>query len=150
LIRITAENRGPDDAPLNLLPTLWFRNTWTDEEGALCPTLFWLDGPGGVSGGGIIRASNAELGDYELIAEAADADPLFCENETNPERIYGKPREGFAKDGINDYVVQGDVTAINRARTGTKAALHYQLVVPAHDRKSIQLRLRKTAPPGTE
>jgi hypothetical protein len=150
LIRITAENRGPDDARLLLLPTLWFRNTWADEEGALRPSLFWQDGAGGVSGGGIIRASNAELGDYELIAEAGDADALFCENETNRERFYGEPRTGFAKDGINDYIVRGDVTAVNRVRTGTKAALHHDLIVPARGRKAIQLRLRRVAAPGTE
>ena len=150
LIRITAENRGPDDSRLHLLPTLWFRNTWADEDGALRPALFWLDGAGAPFGGGIIRASNAELGDYDLIAEVGDADPLFCDNETNRERFYGEPRQGFAKDGINDYIVEGSPTAVNPARTGTKAAFHYDLVVAAHGRRSIQLRLRRTAAPGTE
>ena len=149
LIRITAENRGPDDAPLHLLPTLWFRNTWTNEEGALRPALFWQEGGGKQFGSGIIRASHAELGDYELVAEE-EAEPLFCDNETNRERLYGEPRVGYAKDGINDYIVQGKSTAVNPVRTGTKAALHYQFVVPAHGRKSIQLRFRKAAAPSIE
>ena len=125
LIRITAENRGPDDAPLHLLPTLWFRNTWTGEEGALRPSLFWQKGAGKEFGIGIIRASNAEMGEFELVAEG-DAEPLFCDNETNRERLYGEIRQGFAKDGINDYIVRGKVTAVNPVRTGTKAALPLQ------------------------
>ena len=113
LIRITAENRGPDDAPLHLLPTLWFRNTWTDnawagQDGALRPVLSWQKPSGKQSGQAVIRASHAELGDYEFVTEEA-AEPLFCENETNRARIYGEPWRGFAKDGIHDYVVLGKI-----------------------------------------
>jgi hypothetical protein len=149
LIRITAENRGPEDAPLHLLPTLWFRNTWTDVEGALRPALFWQAGIGQQSGSGAIRASHAELGNYELVAEE-EAEPLFCENETNRARIYGETRQGYAKDGINEYIVGGKSTTVNPVRTGTKAALHYHFIVPAQGRKTIQLRLRRAADPGVE
>ncbi|HEX3469664.1 MAG TPA: glucosidase [Silvibacterium sp.] len=149
LIRITAENRGPDDATLHLLPTLWFRNTWTGQEGALRPALFWLEAAGKQFGSGIIRASHAELGDYELIAED-EAEPLFCDNETNRARIYRETREGYAKDGINDYIVAGMTSAINPVRTGTKAALHYNFEVPAKGRRTIQLRLRPATVPGVE
>jgi len=149
LIRITAENRGPAEAALHLLPTLWFRNTWTGHEGALRPALFWQKGAGKKFGNGVIRASHAELGDYELVAED-DVEPLFCDNETNRERLYGESREGFAKDGINDYLVEERSTAVNPVRTGTKAALHYHFVIPAKGRKTIQLRLRPATAPGVE
>ncbi len=154
LIRITAENRGPDDAPLHLLPTLWFRNTWTDnawagQDGPLRPVLSWQKPSGKQSGQAVIRASHAELGDYEFVTEEA-AEPLFCENETNRARIYGEPWRGYAKDGIHDYVVLGKSEAVNPERTGTKAALHYNFMVSAHSRKTVQLRLRKVGVGGTD
>ena len=106
------------------------------------PVLSWQKPGGKQSGQAVIRASHAELGDYEFVTEEA-AEPLFCENETNRDRIYGEPWRGYAKDGIHDYVVRGKSEAVNPERTGTKAALHYNFMVPRTGRKTIQLRLRK-------
>jgi hypothetical protein len=154
LIRITAENRGPHDAPLHLLPTLWFRNTWagdasTGQEDAFRPSLSWQKASGKQFGHAVIRATHAELGEYELVAEE-EAEPLFCENETNRARIYGEQWRGYAKDGIHEYVVFGKSEAVNPERTGTKAALHYNFAIPARGRRSIQLRLRKADTIDTE
>jgi hypothetical protein len=142
LARITVENRGPDEATLDVLPTLWFRNTWA----------WGLPGQDAVPS---IRVQGADLvaehptrGTLTLSGDGSPV-PLFCDNETNTERLYGIPgRSAYPKDGINDHVVHGAAT-VNPARVGTKAALHYQLTVPAGARHEITLRL-SDAPGGQD
>jgi hypothetical protein len=147
LIQISVSNRGPEAAALHVLPTLWFRNTWT----------WWPDEPkpslkdtSGTRGAGAIAASNAHLGDYFLHCEG-NARLLFTENETNNERLFGTANPvPYVKDGINDFVVAGREDAVNPNHTGTKAAAHYELRVGAGATAVIRLRLSNTAPGAEE
>jgi hypothetical protein len=138
LIRISVVNRGPDTACLHLLPSLWFRNTWTWWPGAPRPVIAEIPVGGGHRG----MLANAEhLGDRFLYCDGA-ASLLFTENETNNRRLYGTPNaHPYVKDGINDYVVLGAKDTVNPGRTGTKAAAYYQLCVAAGETETIRLRL---------
>ncbi|MGF1465967.1 MAG: glucosidase [Sandaracinaceae bacterium] len=123
LLRVTAHNRGPDDAELHILPHLWFRNTWTWEHGAPKP-LLELETPQNV------YARHPDLGSF--IFEVEGHPPIYyTENETNPRRHYGMDAEGYFKDGIHERVIRGTEDAVNPDQTGTKAAAHYREVVPA-------------------
>ena len=124
LIQVTAWNRGPDPAVLHLLPTIWFRNTWSWGGEAARPVLRRV-------APGVVALSHPELGDRFLYAEDAAA-LLFTENETNAARLYGRPNcTPWVKDGINDYLVHGRTEAVNPAQAGTKAAAHYRITVAA-------------------
>jgi Glycosyl hydrolase family 63 C-terminal domain len=141
LIKISVSNRGPDEARLHLLPTLWFRNTWTWWPESQKPVLREAAGVGGTS---VIAASHPELGDRFLHCEGARS-LLFTENETNNERLFSAPNQNrYAKDGINDYIVNGRLDAVNPAKTGTKASAHYQVTVGPGATEVIRLRLRDT------
>jgi len=143
LIRITAANRGPDIATLHVLPTLWFRNTWSWEPNGHKPLLEQREGPEGTVA---ITASHPDLGIRYLYAEGG-VQVLFTENETNCERVFGQPNTGpYVKDGINDYVVQGRTDKVNPEKHGTKASPYYRLVIPAGESRMIQLRLTPVAP----
>jgi hypothetical protein len=141
LIRITLCNRGAEPALLHVLPTLWFRNVWT----------WWPESPrpglraaAAGSAHSKILASHAELGDYALYCEA-DVPLLFTENETNARRLFGEPNATpYVKDGINDYIVNGNHQAVNPDLTGTKAAAHYELNVGAGETTAVRLRLTRT------
>ena len=146
LVRITAINRGPDPAPLQLLPTLWFRNTWswgaaTGAPEAARPWLRAADDDGAAPGSRI-DAWHPELGHWTLLCEAG-GELLFTENETNTARLWGTPNATpYVKDAFHEYVVRGDRDAINPAATGTKAAVRYTLSVPPGAERTIRLRLR--------
>ena len=138
LIRITVTNRGPDPAPLHLLPTLWCRNTWAWEPGAVRPRL-------GLSAAGekaCILVEHAELGrPYRLYC---DGDPtlLFTENDTNLRRLHGvETPAAFVKDGFHEYVVHGQIGAVNPAREGTKTAAHYRMILGPGESAIVRLRL---------
>ncbi|HEY7117260.1 MAG TPA: hypothetical protein VH475_11770, partial [Tepidisphaeraceae bacterium] len=148
LIRITVCNRGPQDAGVHVLPHLWFRNTWSWIGGGSRPVLKALAG----DGHDIVHAHHtdplfqASLPDYFLYAEG-NAPLLFTENETNNARLFGGHNAGpFVKDGINDHVVLGKPGVVNPAGTGTKAAVHHSLRVPAGGERVIRLRLSRTPP----
>ncbi len=142
LIRVTASNRGPEAATLHLLPTLWFRNTWTWDEGAKRPALRADDAAAGLA---VIEAEEESLGRRWLYCEGAP-DLLFTENETNVARLFDQPNPSpWVKDGIHDYVVGGRRDAVNPARFGTKAACHYRLAIPAGQSVTVNLRLTDTA-----
>src|SRR6185369_7992405 len=116
LIQISVANRGPDAAALHVLPTLWFRNTWTWWPDQPKPSLQEKAGQNTVT----IETSHAELGGFQL---HCDGNPklLFTENDTNAERIFGRPNSTpYVKDGINDHVVSGTKDTVNPNRTGTK------------------------------
>ena len=141
LIRITVANRGPEPARLDLLPTLWFRNTWTwgrTGEG------YWGK-PSIVAGGsGTLAADHESMGRFRLFVEDAPVAPelLFTENETNTARLFGSPNATpHVKDAFHEYVVGGRGDAVNPARTGTKAAALYRLEVPAEGEIVVRLRL---------
>jgi hypothetical protein len=139
---VTVHNRGPDAATLHLLPTLWFRNTWSWGGDVPKPTLTAADGEAGVTAA---RAEHPELGEWLLRVDAS-AQLLFCENETNRERLFGQPNGSpYVKDAINEFVVHGAADAVNPERTGTKVAAQHVLHVAAGDSASIRLRLTASA-----
>jgi hypothetical protein len=143
LIQISVSNRGPEPAILHVLPTLWFRNTWTWWPGTPKPSLKQVSGQKGAQ---TVAASHPDLGERYLYAEG-DVPLLFTENETNNERIFGSPNDSlYVKDGINNYVVQGNNNAVNPEKTGTKSAALYQLNVGAGETATIRLRLSDLAP----
>jgi len=138
LIRITVCNRGPEAATLHLLPTLWFRNTWSWKKDAIKPSLHQVKDSGGAKA---VRASHAELADHLLYC---DGNPtlLFTENETNNERLFHTPNPSpYVKDAFHHYLINGQSDAINPAGVGTKAAAHYALAVEPGQSVVIRLRL---------
>ncbi len=140
-IRITAVNRGEEAAPIHVLPTIWFRNTWSWNNGAK-PLLERFDLA--VENLSAIKLSDEKSGEYFFYAESS-SQFLFCENETNAAALFGGTNASqFAKDGINDYVVDRKHDAINSSESGTKAAAHYVLKIPAKSEETIFLRLRKS------
>jgi hypothetical protein len=141
LIRITMTNRGPDAADLHLLPTLWFRNTWSWSENGQRPKLCNTTDE---SGRRTIESHHAEIGTYWLHCEG-DPQLLFTENDTNVRRLYGSSAPGYKKDGINDYVVTGCNDAVNPERRGTKAAAHYRAMVAPGESFIVKLRLTNDA-----
>ena len=139
LVRITACNRGPDAAQLRLLPTLWFRNTWSWGDDSPKPSL-------SEAAPGVVRAVHPELGEYFL---SCDGSPelLFTENESNAQRLWGQPNPSpHVKDAFHDYVIGGRREAVNPAKTGTKAAAHYTLEVPAGGSQVVTVRLSAARP----
>ncbi len=143
LIRITVANRGPQKASLVVLPTLWFRNTWSWGGDSAKPLLEQKTGSGDTA---VIAASHPDLGVRYLYCEGS-APLLFTENETNQERVFGKPNPTpYVKDGINEFIVHGHADKVNPKKTGTKACAHYQLEVPSGESRIIRLRLTPAAP----
>ena len=153
LVQITATNRGPEAAPLHLLPTLWFRNTWSwgYEEGPLGdtptrPCLQAVDvANGGPDGAATIRSEHPESGPYLLHADALDGDVpdlLFTENETNRQRLFGVDDDGrYTKDAFHRYLVDGEQEAINPQREGTKGAVVYSATLEPGETLTVRLRL---------
>jgi hypothetical protein len=134
LIRITAHNRGPQAAELHVLPTLWFRNTWSWDNDASKPTLRQTED-------GTIAASHAQLGDRILQCQGSP-ELLFTENESNASRLWGQSNPSpYVKDAFHNYVILGLRDAVNPSKTGTKSAAHYKLEVPAASDKVVRLRL---------
>jgi len=148
LVRITAANRGPDAAELHVLPTLWFRNDWSQwiaesNRAAEKPFLKQIEAPSGTSA---VAVEHSLLGKFVLSCEG-DVPLLFTENETNHERLFGEKNEDpYVKDGINDCVVQGKQEAVNPEKTGTKVAAHYKMNLGGGQSKVIRLRLSKGFP----
>jgi len=146
LIRITVANRGAEPAALHVLPTLWFRNTWSwgaDAKGAR-PVLRLLED------GRTVAASHPGLGERFLHADGAP-DLLFTENETNAERILHQPnRTPYVKDAFDTYLVHDRPEAVNPAKTGTKMAAHYAFTVGAGATEVLRLRLSDAASPGRD
>jgi hypothetical protein len=141
LEKITAVNRGPEKAELHVLPTLWFRNDWAS----------WIAGPAekpilkqskGQAGMSAIAAQHATLGTFHLYCDS-EVPLLFAENETNNARLFPQyPNASpYAKDGINDYVVQGRKEAVNPKYEGTKASAHYRQMVGPGGSMTVRLRL---------
>jgi mannosylglycerate hydrolase MGH1-like protein/glycosyl hydrolase family 63 len=137
LIKITVANRGPESAPLRLLPTVWFRNTWWWGDSIPQPGLHGSRPAPDPA----IELNHRQFGDRWLHLEGSP-ELLFTENDTNHRRLFGvENRSPYVKDGINDYVVQGATEAVNPKHTGTKAAGHYQLMVAAGESIVVRLRL---------
>jgi hypothetical protein len=142
LIQITAWNRGPDPAMLQVLPTLWFRNTWFGRTGEARPVLCRAQAGDAT----LVSADHAEMGRRFFLCESGTP-LLFTENETNTERIFGAPnRTPYVKDGINNYIVHGQRDAVNPAETGTKVSVHHVGVVAPGASWTVRLRLTDVAP----
>ena len=144
LMTVRVTNAGPEAATLHVLPTAWFRNTWSWEPDAPRPRLRGRTD-------GSVAIDHPFLGDLELLAgpgpDGVAPTALFCENETNNQRLFGVPDPTpYPKDGINDHVVGGAAT-VNPERHGTKAALWYRLPVGPAATVELRLRLR---PDGAE
>ena len=134
LVKITVSNRGPEDASLNLLPTIWFRNTWSwNQNGTAKP---WLR-----STSEDVVELNCDLGKRRLYCDGAP-ELLFTENNTNTQRLFNFTNGSrYAKDGINDYIVHGNGRAVNPEKIGTKAAANYKLTIGPNESLTIRLRL---------
>jgi hypothetical protein len=150
LMTVQVRNAGPDQATLHVLPTAWFRNTWSWDVGVPKPIM----AARGDAGGPAVDIAHPFLGDLELIAaegpDGAAPAMLFCENETNLARLYGAtPTTAYPKDGINDHVVSGAAT-VNPEQRGTKCSYWYQLTIPAGGTAELRLRLRPKSPPGSD
>ncbi len=133
LVRISVTNRGPEAASIDVLPTVWFRNTWSwgHNEGPR-PSLR--------AAGNAIELEHYALGRRRLAFDGAP-EILFTENETNARRLFGAPnRTPYVKDGFNDYVVHGVAGAVNPERTGTKAAARYRLTIGPGETRTINSR----------
>ena len=145
LIAIQVINRGPDTAELHVLPTLWFRNTWSWFDKAPKPV---LQGVEGLQGASTLAACHGELGERYLYC-AGQPPLLFTENETNTERIFGQPNPSpYVKDGIHNYVVHGQTSVVNPGQVGTKAAAQYHLTLEPGQGTTLRLRLSDAAPTG--
>src|SRR5262249_51468736 len=119
LIKITATNRGPEAAPLHLLPSLWFRNTWSwgrdDRRPSITPT-------NAVAGNTCLEIQHWQYGKRWLLAEG-NPQLLFTENDTNTKRFYGLPNRGGVKDAFHEFLIRGNKAAVNSKPTGTKMAV---------------------------
>lgn len=147
LVQISIHNRGTEAAELHVLPTLWFRNDWSWNATEDRPNLREVST---VPGRGAVEATDPKLGLLNFYSEG-DSSFMFTENETNTQRIFGVAnRTPYVKDGINNYVVQGQSDAVNPAKTGTKVAAHYRLKVQPAGVEVIRLRLRRPAAPAQQ
>jgi len=135
LIRLSVFNRSAEPATLHVLPTLWFRNTWSWSKTPLPkPSLRRLHER-------TIAAFHRELGERYFYCDRV-VPLLFTENETNSERVFNVPNaSSYVKDGINNYIVHGQREAVNPAQTGTKAAAYYEIAIPAGGIHVVDLRL---------
>jgi len=143
LVRLTIANRGPEAARIHVLPTLWYRNTWAWGRSG---EAYWTKPNLASVGDGVIQGVHDTLGRTRLTAAPGPLGQrpalLFTDNETNCHRLYGSPSaSAHTKDAFNDCLVHGDTARLNPGLTGTKAAAHYDLEVPARSEVTLRLRL---------
>jgi hypothetical protein len=143
LIRLSVVNRGPESAPLHLLPTLWFRNSWSWGYPEPRPS---LQGAKNEEPQAIIEVNHHYYGHRWLYCQGSP-ELLFSENETNTRRLYGATNgSSYVKDGIHDYIVRGVREAVNPEPVGTKAAAHYPLTIGPGETLTVRLRFTDTVP----
>lgn len=139
LIKITVANRGPETAELDLLPTIWFRNTWSWNGEANKPQLKQAQP---VNDSSVVELNHDYYSTPRWLFCEGLPELLFTENETNQQRLYGGANASpYVKDGINDFIVHGRADAVNPSKLGTKAAAHYRLTLAPGESKTIKLRL---------
>jgi hypothetical protein len=139
LIRISATNRGPDVATLHLLPTFWYRNTWSWGEGSVKPL---LEIASGTDGAKKLVASHPELGEFELHCEG-EPTLLFTDNETNNKRLFGTDNvTPYVKDAFHEYLVNRRLDVVAPDGKGTKSAAHYEVEIQSQQSLTFRLRLR--------
>jgi hypothetical protein len=145
-IRITAINRGPDSAHLQLIPTLWFRNTWSWGNSDEKPFIKRVSTGGGHPNTVVLESRHATLGTRWFYCDAPH-DVLFTETETNGKRLYGiENLSPYVKDSIHAYVVHDQKDSVNPAQIGTKASVRYRQTVPSGQSVAVLLRLSDIAP----
>ncbi len=154
LVRINVVNRGPEAAELHLLPTLWFRNTWSWGGDGARPQMRRIKCPGNPQSAihnpqsgcpEVVEVHHQKYGRRWLYCDG-ESQLLFTENDTNTRRLYGQENGPafapvFAKDGVNDYVVLGNQSAVNPEQTGTKMSAHYRLTLGPGEMATVRLRL---------
>jgi hypothetical protein len=146
LIQVSIANRGPEAASLRLLPTVWFRNTWSWGGSEHRPELHQSH----LAPNPVIELNHKQLGTRWLHCEG-NPELLFTENDTNVRRLFGaENRNSYVKDGINDYIVHGFRDAVNPAQAGTKAAAHYKLQIDPGETAVVRLRLTDAGLHGEE
>ena len=146
MIRVTIHNRGPEAAPLDVLPTIWFRNVWSWQKTAVRPCMSLEGEILTIDHRGLESDLVEDLGLYKMhAAPASDGTApqwLFTENDTNHEKVFGSPNPSkFTKDAFHRFVVEKEAGAVNPAQTGTKAAAHYSMVIPAGGSVTLDVRL---------
>jgi len=133
LIKITANNRGSDSASLNILPTIWFRNTWAWGYNNYTPEMFAIDDS-------VIEIRHNNMDQYRLYCENCK-ELLFCTNETNTSKLYNSVNDKkYHKDGINDFIIH-QANTVDPDRGGTKASANYDITIPPNESIAIRLRL---------
>ena len=138
-VRIVAHNRAPEEATLHVLPTLWFRNTWSWGDGTEKPLIEAIDGPAKVNWA--VRAEHATLGNYFLYGRQR-AESLYAENESNAERLWGVGNASpYVKDAFHRRVIHNEEDAVNPGRRGTKFAAWHKLTVAGHQNARVDLVL---------
>ncbi len=136
--RIEVTNQGPDPAPVHILPQIWYRNTWSWDPKMEKPRLE-------AAGNGHVRAKHPQVGEYYWQVDTEGA-LLFTENETNFERLYGRPNPGpYVKDAFHNAVVSGQMETVHSS-AGTKAAVHSRIVLAPGETARFQVRLGREAP----
>jgi hypothetical protein len=144
LIRLTATNRGPDAAPLVLLPQLWFKNTWSWSPKAARPALFALEPLGDVS---VVETAQEHLGRFWLYIEGAH-ELLFTDNESNAERLWGAPNSTpYVKDAFHEAIVRRRQDVVRSALSGTKVGARFSLWLQAGESETVRLRYTNRARP---
>jgi len=134
LMQVTACNRGPEAAPLVILPHIWFRNVWSWNGATKRPELALADD-------GTVTASHPWLGSYRIVAQSG-GQWLFTENETNFKRLFGVDTASpHAKDSFHEFVIRGDVGAVNPSHRGTKSAALYRFTILAGGKATVRLRI---------
>jgi hypothetical protein len=136
LMRITAHNRGAEDAPLHILPQLWFRNTWSWGIDKDKPAL-------SAAGTGAIVINHKTLGEYHCYLDDAPA-LLFCDNDTNGKKLYGSKTQGHFKDAFHSAVIRNQTDAVNPDQKGSKACGHFKFSIPSQSKVGVRLRLTRT------
>ncbi|MBL8186718.1 MAG: glucosidase [Acidobacteria bacterium] len=139
LIQLTVVNRGPETAELHLLPTIWFRNTWSWNGDKTKPELKQIES---VNGSSVIQLNHGYYPTPRKLFCDGSPELLFTENETNKQLLFGTENDApFVKDGINNFIIHGQIDAVNPAKVGTKAAALYRLTLAPGESKTFKLRL---------
>lgn len=134
LIKITAHNRGEDSATLNIIPQIWFRNTWTLGKDNRKPEIY-------LNNENVLKTSHPTMEAYYLFFEN-EPDILFCDNESNYKRLYNaENKSDYTKDGINDFIISGNRETINPNNNGTKTGLNYSYEIAGGSYQTVKLRL---------
>lgn len=138
LMQVTVHNRGPEGAELHVLPTMWFRHTWSWAGGNEIPALRSVPDP---TGTGVVALEHVELGRRWVYTDSA-VPVLVTGNETNDEAVFGSVNGSpYVKDAFHRYVVHGETAAVDPSGVGTKAAFHYRLQLEPHGSAVVRLRL---------